>query len=193
VISGPSGSGKTTLLKALLAARALKKKLVKSVSFTTRPKRSGEKNKRDYFFINRKEFIRARRAKRVLEWTRYLGYYYATPKLFLQKQIGQGKNIALCLDLKGAKNIKANFPGRCVSIFIRPPSLGTLQKRMQGRCPHTSLKEIRQRLNLARREIQVSGRYDYSLVNQEFRQTIKALEEIILQEIAGNNSQVATC
>jgi guanylate kinase len=64
---------------------------------------------------------------------------------------------------------------------------------MQGRCPHTSLKEIRQRLNLARREIQVSGRYDYSLVNQEFRQTIKALEEIILQEIAGNNSQVATC
>ncbi|HTZ11547.1 MAG TPA: guanylate kinase [Candidatus Margulisiibacteriota bacterium] len=183
VISGPSGSGKTSLAGALLESAKLKKILVKSVSSTTRPKRSGEKNGRDYFFLTVSQFREGLRDKKFLEWTRYLGYYYATPKDFLEKQLRRKKNIVLCLDLRGALRIKRLYPDNAVTIFIRPPSLDTLKKRIEKRCSKTLKDEVRRRLKLGREELLGLKHYDYSLVNKNFIPAVKRLERIVLKEI----------
>ena len=182
VISGPSGSGKTTLAERLLESRGLQKKLVKSVSFTTRPCRSAEKPGQDYFFITRNEFMERRQAKKILEWTRYLGYYYGTPKDFVEEQLARSKNVLLCLDLKGARQIKRVFPKNTVTIFVVPPSLATLRNRIEGRCSKTKKKEIGKRSKLAKEELRASKQYDYSLVNSNLERAVKELKTIILQK-----------
>lgn len=185
VISGPSGSGKTTLAGGLLCDAALKNKLVRSVSLTTRPRRSCERNKKDYFFISEKRFQQELKAKKILEWTKYLGYYYATPRDFIEGQLDKARNIMLCLDLKGAFTIKRRYPMNTVTIFVVPPSLDTLWHRITGRCAKTKKEEVRQRVELAREELSAAGRYDYCVVNKELNQARKELKGIILKEIAG--------
>ncbi|KPK98535.1 MAG: hypothetical protein AMJ95_03695 [Omnitrophica WOR_2 bacterium SM23_72] len=184
VVSGPSGSGKTTLLKKLLLDRSLSKVLVKSISLTTRPQRSNEHRGKDYSFITCKDFRSARKTKKILEWTRYLGYYYATPKGFVHKQLVQGKHVVLCLDLKGALTIKRSYPKNSVTIFVAPPSLRTLQQRIVKRCHKTKKEEITERLKLARKEMLGSCLYDHCLVNNNLAQAVKDLKKIIVQEIS---------
>lgn len=184
VVSGPSGSGKTTLLKNLLKSRELKNRLAKSISFTTRPKRSRERQGKDYFFISDESFKQKLKSKKILEWTRYLGYYYATPKEFLKKQLAKGKSLILCLDPKGAFKIKRLYPQRTALIFIQPPSLDQLGERIEKRCNKTKKEEIQKRLKLAKTELGVSRRYDYSLVNQDLADTVRQLQDVILKEIA---------
>jgi len=185
VISGPSGSGKTTLLEKVLKGKEIRKKFARSVSLTTRPKRTGEASGRHYFFVSREDFKERLKAKKILEWTKYLGYYYATPRDFVEKQLKSGKNIALCLDLRGARQLKRLYPGNTVTVFIAPPSLGELKGRIEGRCKKTKKKEIRQRLLMARREIRASRHYDYSLLNEDLQQAVKVLKQIILREENG--------
>jgi len=179
VISGPSGSGKTTLLETLLKDKALKKKAAKSISLATRPKRSGEKNGEAYFFITKEEFKQRLKAQKILEWTRYLGYYYATPRDFAEKQLKKGRHLILCLDLKGALKIKRLYPDNTITVFILPPSIKTLKERIEGRCNKTKKEEIRQRLRLAQSEIREAGRYDYSIVNKTLTESVKQLGKII--------------
>ena len=183
VISGPSGSGKTTLLKELLKDRQIKRHFVKSISFTTRPKRSGERNGRDYFFISEKGFNQEKRAKKILEWTRYLGYYYATPREFIESQLSKGRHIGLCLDLKGALRIKRLYPERAKTIFVVPPSLQTLRSRIEARCSKTKKEEIKKRLQLAQEELAVSRKYDYRVFNHNLKQATEGLKKIVLTVI----------
>jgi guanylate kinase len=182
VISGPSGSGKTTLLSALIKSDDLRARLVKSVSLTTRPKRSGERQGKDYFFISRRQFISRLRSQKILEWTRYLGYYYGTPKGLVDKALSRGKNIGLCLDLKGALKIKKLYP-QSVAIFIAPPALAELKSRIKKRCQKISAKELMLRLARAKTELRQGNKYDYRLVNKKFDQTLKRLKSIVLKEI----------
>lgn len=184
VVSGPSGSGKTTLLARVLATKVLRNKLARSISFTTRAKRSGEKDKKDYYFISKKQFRDLRRAKKILEWTKYLGYYYATPKDFLEKTLKKGKHVILCVDLKGALKIKQLYPENTVTIFVMPPSLGVLWERIRKRCQKTGKEEIQQRLQLAKFELLAKKVYDYCLVNQELRKIVSQLQGVISREIA---------
>ena len=184
IVSGPSGSGKTTLLKNLLGNKALKNRLVRSISFTTRPRRSGEQDKRDYFFISEKRFKQEQKAQNLLEWTKYLGYCYATPKEFMERQLHKAKHVILCLDLKGAFTVKRQYPGNAVTIFVVPPSLDTLLYRITSRCNKTKEEEVRQRLTLAQQELTACDRYDYCVVNKDLNQAIKELKGIILKEIA---------
>ncbi len=181
VMSGPSGSGKTTLRDKLLKDREFSRHFVKSVSLTTRKRRSGERDKRDYIFINGPEFKKRLKQKKILEWTKYLGYYYATPRDFVDKQLEKRKNIILCLDLKGSLRIKRLYPGQCVTIFILPPSIKALQRRIEGRCNKTEKEEIRRRLESARQELTEAGRYDYCIVNKNLTQAAKELKGIILK------------
>ncbi len=183
VVSGPSGSGKTTLLKKLLQDDWVRKVLVKSISLATRPQRTNEQRGQDYTFITEKEFRCAQKAKKILEWTRYLGYYYATPKEFVDKQVGRGKHIVLCLDLKGALAVKRLYPKNTITIFVAPPSLRTLQQRIVKRCHKTKKEEIRERLNLARKEMLGSCRYDYYLVNRHLALAVKTLKDMVVHEI----------
>ena len=183
VISGPSGSGKTTLLKRLLRQGFLKGGLVKSVSLTTRPKRPGERQGRDYFFVSEREFLRLLRQKKILEWTKYLGYYYATPRDFIEGNFKQGKNILLCLDLRGARKIRRAYPKNSVTIFITPPSLADLRQRIAKRSRKTSPEELRQRLRLARGELLAKRRYDYHLLNKDLALATDKLKKIIIKEL----------
>lgn len=183
VISGPSGSGKTTLLAKLLHDKKIGRILVKSCSVTTRPRRAGERQGRDYFFVGKNEFNRLLKAKKILEWTRYLGYYYGTPKEFVDKQLQAGKNILLCLDFKGALRIKRLYAHNCTTIFILPPSLTELTKRIKKRCHLTKKEEIEQRLQLAKKEISTASKYDYCLLNEDLKNVVEELKAIILKKI----------
>lgn len=183
VILGPSGSGKTTLRDELLRDKELKAHFVKSISFTTRRRRSQEVNKKDYIFISEPEFKRQLSSKKILEWTKYLGYYYATPRNFVDRYLKRGKNIILCLDLKGALRIKKLYPGDCVTIFILPPSIKALRDRIEGRCNKTKKKEIQERLELAKQELLAAGKHDYCVVNKNLTQAVKEIKSIILREV----------
>jgi guanylate kinase len=182
VISGPSGSGKTTLIKGVLKDKRLKKKLVRSISFTTRPVRPVEKHKSDYFFISQAEFKRALRAKKILEWTKYLGYYYGTPKDFVDGHLNKLDGILLCLDVVGARKVKKIYPGNTVTIFVLPPSLDTLPKRIKQRCCGTDREEIKKRIQAAKEEIAASRKYDYKIVNRDLGLALKELKGIIIKE-----------
>ena len=183
VISGPSGSGKTTLVSQLLKDKKFSKELVKSISLTTRQKRTGEVDKEDYFFVTKNEFNRLRKAKKILEWTRYLGYYYGTPKDFVDRQLKSGKSVLLCLDLKGAAIIKKSYPKYAKTIFVMPPSIEVLRERIAGRCNKTKIAEIKKRVSLAKKELLSSGKYDYSLVNNNLKEALNHLGNIVLSRI----------
>jgi guanylate kinase len=145
--------------------------------------RLGEKEGRDYFFINESTFYSLRKNKRILEWTKYLGYYYGTKKDLLELSLKKGKNVLLCLDFKGANRIKKLYPKDSITIFIIPPSLGELRKRIEGRSVGTREEEISKRISRAEGELRNISAYDYSLKNINLVQAIKRLKGIILKEV----------
>lgn len=178
VLSGPSGSGKTTLADGLVSARSLKGRIARSVSFTTRPRRGTERHGKDYFFISREEFLRLKKAKKILEWTRYLGYYYGTARDFVTQQLGRSRGLIFCLDIRGARQIKAAFPRRAVTIFIMPPSIEELARRIKTRC-RTGAEEIARRVAAARREVRAARTYDYVVINDRLAGAHRQLRAII--------------
>ncbi len=184
VIAGPSGSGKTTLSQEVLRVRRLKGRLDKSISFTTRPKRSGEKEGKDYFFITPRQFRQYNKDKKIIEYTRYLGYYYGTPRGFVEEKLRRGKNLLMCLDLRGVKAVKKLLPVNTVTIFVRAPSLEALGSRIEKRCCHTKALEIKKRLGLAKRELQASRGFDYHILNEDLPKAVGELKNIILKHIA---------
>lgn len=183
VISGPSGSGKTTLAQAVLEGKKFSGKLKKPVSFTTRPARRGEKDQRDYFFISQKKFLLGLKKQKILEWTKYLGYYYGTARDFIEAQLKKSRSLVLCLDLKGAARIKELYSKNAVTIFIMPPSLEELARRIENRHRETSKEEIKKRLRLAKREMSSAKKFDFCVVNNDLVQAVKALKGIIAKKI----------
>jgi guanylate kinase len=184
VISGPSGSGKTTLLKNLFKDKTLKDKLARSISFTTRARRPGEKRGGDYFFITERKFREKLEAKKILEWTRFLNYYYGTSKSYFQRLTRQGKHVLLCLDEKGAFKIKRLFADRTVTIFIQPPRIDSLRFRMASPERTTDKEDLTRRLSLAKNQMRVAKYYDYRIVNDDFDAAFKKLKDVILQVIS---------
>lgn len=184
VISGPSGSGKTTLAGKLLQDVTLKRYVMKSVSLTTRGKRRGERQGKDYFFISKERFLALRKAKKILEWTSYLGYYYGTPKEFVDKQLAEGKNILLCLDVRGARRIKRLYRGTSATVFIKPPSVAVLQQRIESRGRETKKEEIARRLSQALVELRQAREYDFQLINDKLNVAVAELKAFVLQRLA---------
>jgi guanylate kinase len=183
ILSGPSGSGKTTLAHLMLKQRTFRNKLVRSISFTTRKKRTGEQDKRDYYFISEDKFKRMRKDKKILEWTRYLGYYYGTAKDFVIGRLEKGKSLILCLDVKGAKAVKKLFPRETVMVFIKPPSFREIARRIQGRCVETAKEEISKRVAEAKFEIAAVSQYDYAIVNKDLKKAAQALRKILKKHL----------
>lgn len=177
IISAPSGSGKTTLLHEL-SKKSLK--LAQSRSVTTRRPRPGEIHKRDYFFISREEFLKRKKQKKFLEWARVFGEYYATPKEYVCSLTGKGRDVALAIDIKGAKQVKKIIP-EAVTIFIMPPSMAVLKNRLLRRNSDTR-KQIKNRLCVAKEEIASAGDYDYIIVNDKLHNAVRRLEAIIVAE-----------
>lgn len=181
ILSGPSGSGKTTLHKKLLLNQRLKRKVVKSISVTTRHPRRVERNRRDYVFISRKLFLYKRRSGHFLEWQKVFDNYYGTPKRSIEEAIRSGKSVLLCIDVKGARVVAQKYPD-AVKVFIRPPSLKILRERLKNRDSETP-ESLCLRLNIARREMQEAKHYQYVIVNDRLTKALHRLESIISREI----------
>lgn len=176
VISSPSGGGKTTIRKHLLNSCSLSY----SVSYTTRPPREGEKEGEDYLFISQEEFKRKREKGEFIEWTKVLKNYYATARDFLEKELQEGRNVLLEIDVRGAKRIKRMYKKQAVLIFIAPPSFEELERRLKKR--KTEEEERRQRLFLAEKEMQEIDKYDYLVINKNLEECIEDIKAIIRAE-----------
>ncbi|MEI7998785.1 MAG: guanylate kinase [Candidatus Omnitrophota bacterium] len=177
ILSGPSGSGKTTLHKALLESPKFKGKLVKSISATTRARRQGEVDKRDYLFLT--EAVFAKRIPRgyFLEWEKVFDNYYGTPKIRVLNLLKKGKYVLLCIDVKGAFNISQEFP-QAIKIFIKPPSIKELRKRLEKRASETN-QSLEKRLQVAQEELKRACEYNYIITNGSLEKAKADLEEIV--------------
>ena len=177
VLSSPSGGGKTVIAKSLLKKRP---EIGRSISFTTREKRKGEKEGVDYYFVSPKDFQKKIKERQFAEWALVFGNYYGTPNKNIQKAEGKIKVLLLVLDVQGGLAVKRKYPDS-VLIFILPPSLAELEKRLSRR--GTDKPEvIKKRLKTALKEITFCKRYDYIVVNRKLKDTVKLLEEIITTE-----------
>jgi len=174
VISAPSGSGKTTIRKKLL--RGLKG-TVYSISHTTRKPRPAEIHGSDYFFISSSEFKKKIERGYFIEWARVHDNYYGTPRDLLESCIRKRKDILLDLDIKGCLNIKKKYPNS-ISIFLLPPSLNELKKRLKLR-KEDSTRTINKRLKNAKGEIKKIYNYDYIVINDRLESAIKRIKDII--------------
>jgi len=180
IISGPSGSGKTTLCNRLLGLKSVRNKLVKSVSVTTRPRRANEKQKREYIFVTKEEFLRQKRRGGFLENKSVFGNLYGTPKSFVRAKLNRGISVLLSIDVKGALAVKRLYP-KAIGVFILPPSLKILQKRLINRLTEGK-KELRERLKLAKKEMGHIKHYDYALINNDLKKATRQLEAIFITE-----------
>jgi len=184
IVSGPSGSGKTTLIKRLLKRSSFKNSLVKVTTCTTRLPRGKERGGRDYIFIKPAEFKKRIKAGKFLEWQKVLGRYYGTPKAAVAEYVASGKDVILCIDVKGAKFLKRNKSFCFTYIFILPSAgnwRSTLAKRLEMRSSETAA-QVRARLKLAEKEILSSKDYDYIIINKSIDQATRELGEIILSQ-----------
>jgi len=177
IISAPSGSGKTTLCTRLVESVD---SLYRSISMTTRPPRSGEKDGLDYIFIEKQEFIKRQKRKEFLEWAKVFGEYYGTPKKHILHMLKRGSDVLLSIDVQGAMKIKRLKLG-AVYIFILPPSLSMLKERLINRSTD-SREAIDRRLAIAKKEIACSKKYDYVIVNNRLESALDNLRAIIIAE-----------
>lgn len=174
VVVAPSGAGKTSLVRALMQERP---GIELSVSHTTRPTRPGEVDGRDYFFVDVPEFERLRADGEFLEWAQVHGNLYATSRRFIEARIGTGADLLLEIDWQGARNVRALFPD-AVSIFIAPPSIEELRRRLQSR-GQDAPEVIERRIANARGELAHLAEFDYVIINQEFTSASAALVSVV--------------
>jgi guanylate kinase len=176
VVSGPSGAGKTTLVDRLLAVDPM---IRRSISTTTRAPRPGEREGLDYFFVGREEFERLK-ATDMIEWAEVHGELYGTRRGFVVSQLASGRDVLLNIDIRGGDQVKRVFPA-AVMVFILPPSLADLERRLKGR-GDVPPRDLKVRLANARTEIIASARYDYVVVNDDLERAGNELKAIVTAE-----------
>ena len=174
MISAPAGGGKGTILKWLFAQV---ENLRLSVSATTRQPRPGEENGKQYFVLSREEFETKIQTGQMLEYAEYVGNYYGTPREPVERWMDQGRDVVLEIEVKGGAQVKKLMP-ECVSIFILPPSMQVLEKRLRGRGTEEEAT-IQQRLAKAREEIPHAKEYDYVVFNDRLEDAVSDLRAII--------------
>ncbi|GAB6117877.1 guanylate kinase [Thermoanaerobacter brockii subsp. lactiethylicus] len=177
VLSGPSGAGKGTICKALMEKE---KDLKLSISATTRQPRSGEIEGKNYFFKSEEEFEKMIENDSFLEWAKVYGHYYGTPKDFVLKNLDEGNDVVLEIDIQGALKIKEKFP-EGVFIFILPPSMEELKNRIKKRGTETE-EEIIKRFKSAYEELNYVSRYNYVVINDSVEEAVEKIKAIIIAE-----------
>ncbi len=178
VLSAPSGCGKTTILREVMANLP---GLAFSVSHTTRQPRPGEENGRDYHFVTPEQFkeIRDQQPCGFLEWAEVHGNFYGTSRIDVESRLNSGTDVVLDIDIQGAAQIREN--AEPVTVFIAPPSLAELERRLSGRGTETA-ESLKLRLANAEKEMEAAPEYSYLIVNDELEQAVLALQSIIIAE-----------
>lgn len=188
VISGFSGAGKGTIMNELIRQYPY----FLSVSATTRKPREGEIDGREYFFHTEEEFEHMIEKGELIEWAKYVGNYYGTPKKAVEQQLEEGKDVLLEIEMQGGMLVKEQFP-HAVLVFITPPSYEELEFRLQKRGTE-SAEEIQRRLARARQESAYMDSYDYIIVNAELSEAVNRVHEIITNEhyrVSNNRDLIA--
>lgn len=180
VICAPSGTGKSTLLSRL---KAEVPDLVWSVSCTTRPIRAGEVHGRDYYFIKVESFQEQIQADEFIEWAKVHSNYYGTSKRFVSEGLANNWKMLFDLDVQGADAMKKLYGERAQVIFIEPPSLEELEKRLIARGTD-SIEVIRERVNNARKELQNKDKYDHLVLNDDVDKAYEKLRTIVQRILA---------
>lgn len=174
VISGFSGAGKGTLMKRLVEeydGYAL------SISATTRKPRPGEKDGREYFFLSREQFEQKIADSALIEYAQYCGNYYGTPREYVEKELSEGHDVILEIEIQGALKIRKQYPGALL-LFVSTPSAKELRRRLSGRGTETQ-EVIDQRLRRAAQEAEGMEEYDYIVINDDLETCVRELHEII--------------
>jgi guanylate kinase len=175
VLAGPSGVGKGSIVRELVSGDP--EGLSLSVSVTTRPPRPGEVDGVDYFFVDDDAFDRMIRAGELLEWAEIVGHRSGTPRGFVEDRLAAGRDVVLEIDVVGASQIRERVPGS-VLIFVEPPSMEELERRLRGRGTETE-DRIRLRLETAEWELEQRDWFDHVLVNDEVRRASAQVAAII--------------
>lgn len=174
VVSGFSGAGKGTLVKKLLEdydGYAL------SVSATTRAPRPGEEDGREYFFLQKEQFEQKIAEDGLIEYACYCDNYYGTPREYVERQLAEGKDVILEIEIQGALKIKKQYSDALL-LFVMPPSAGELRRRLEGRGTETE-EVIQKRMRRAVKEAEGIENYDYIVVNDDLETCTRQLHEII--------------
>mgnify|MGYP006102172403 FL=1 len=174
IITAASGAGKTSLVRALVADNP---NIKVSISFTTRQPRVGEKDGKDYFFLDEVNFKEKIKNNEFLEMAECHGSFYGTSKLAVKEALENGEDIILEIDYQGAFSIKKLFP-ECISIFIIPPSIKALEDRLHNR-GQDSKEDIKLRVAAARNEMSHLEEFDYVTINDSFEQALDGLKSIL--------------
>ncbi len=186
IVSAPSGAGKTSLVAALLASTP---DVALSISYTTRPPRPGEVNGQDYHFVSRESFVEMAGRGDFLESAEIYGNLYGTSQSWIKSEIDSGRDILLEIDWQGAAQVRRFFPD-CISVFILPPSIRTLEERLNGR-GKDSAEVIARRMQAARDEISHVSEFDYVIINNKLDEAAQQLRSVVIAARMRRDHQLA--
>lgn len=184
VLSAPSGSGKTTIAKAVMRKYPA---IGFSVSATTRAKRPGEQDGKDYYFLSRDEFERRIKAGELVEWEEIYGDLYGTLRSEIERALSSGGVLLFDVDVKGALSIKRHYP-EALLIFIKPPGVGSLEQRLKGRKTE-DVAALRRRLERVPMELELGKQFDHQVVNDDLARAIADVEELVAKHAELEPSQ----
>ncbi len=186
VLSSPSGAGKSSLAKEILQRNH---KMALSISVTTRTPRPNEVDGKDYHFIAEDKFESLRESGDLLEWAKVFGNYYGTLKKPVTQSLENAQDVMFDIDWQGTQQISQNMEERVVSIFILPPSINELERRLQKRAGDSE-GVIKYRMAQAASEISHWAEYDYVIVNKDFEESLVAMQSIINAERLKRSRQI---
>jgi len=186
VLSSPSGAGKTTLTRKLLDED---KGVALSVSVTTRKIRPGEKDGRDYYFVDRKRFDAMVEKNELLEWAEVFDNYYGTPKKPVMDALAAGRDVLFDVDWQGTQQLRDKAPKDLVSIFVLPPSIPELERRLHKRA-QDDYETIHRRMAKAADEMSHWQEYDYVVINHDLDQAFADVIAILTAERVKRDRQV---
>lgn len=182
IVSAPSGAGKSSLLKAFLETEVGKENFAVATSHTTRDPRIGETDGKEYHFVTTTEFEQMLKKDGFIEYAKVFKNYYGTSKSEIDRLLDAGKSIILEIDWQGAQQTRAIYGQKARSVFILPPSMEELRRRLESR--NTDSKEIIDyRMEQAEAEISHANEFDYQLVNDDFSQSLQKLCEYFQENI----------
>lgn len=177
ILSGPLGSGKTTIAETIFNKD---KNVKQSISATTRKPRPGEKDGKHYYFKTHDEFEKMIKTGELLEHEYFLDNGYGTPKAHVQKTLEDGKDILLVIDQKGVDQVVKYTGGMCVSIFLMPPSMMELKRRLIKR--GDTKEDIKRRMEKSEARMKDKEKFDYCVINDTLENAVKNVESIIVSE-----------
>lgn len=186
VLSSPSGAGKTTISRHLLERDP---NLSLSISYTTRPPRSGEIHAKDYFFISEVDFKIMKEQKEFIEHALVFKNYYGTRRQTVEEELAKGRDILFDIDWQGTQQLKQISRSDVVSIFVLPPTWQELESRLHRRAKD-DLETIAYRMSKAHEEIQHWAEYDYILINDDFADTVRRVHHILDSERLRRERQI---